>query len=150
VSKKPSALLAKEKQLIFIRDAIKPLLKAEGYRTSGNKWWKINGAFFNFIEIQNFFWNSLNSVYFCFNFTTGLIADIKNPQKPTIHDGIPYIGESYFKVKKNEYWTGGNGYHIDDDTHLEKFTAQVLSDFNLLILPKFDALTNKDAIVDFY
>ncbi|QEM02262.1 DUF4304 domain-containing protein [Mucilaginibacter rubeus] len=140
----------KEKQLTFIRDSLKPLLKAEGYKTAGNKWWKFNGSFFNFIELQNFSWNSMNSVDFCFNFTTGLTTDIKNGNKPTIHDGIPHIRESYFEVKKNEYWKGANGYHIDDITDLDRFTKQIIADFELLILPKFNSLTNKESIVDFY
>jgi hypothetical protein len=145
-----SALTAKEKQLLFVKESLKPLLKAEGYRTTGNKWWKINTPYFNLLELQNFSWNSCNSVDFCFNFTTGLTSDIKNPDKPTIHDGIPYIRENYFKVAENDYWKGANGYHIDHNTDLEKFTGQVISDFKLLILPKFNLLTHEDAIVIFY
>ena len=143
-------LTAKEKQLIFVKDSLKPLLKAEGYKTIGNKWWKINEPFFNLIELQNFSWNSRNSVDFCFNFTTGFTSDVKNPTKPTIHDGIPYVRENYFGVTKNDYWKGANSYQIDDTTDLEKFTEQVLKDFNLLILPKFNLLTNKGSIVSFY
>ena len=115
-------ITAKEKQSIFIKESLKGLLKAEGYNTAANKWWKLNGQFFNFIELQNFSWNSRNSVDFCFNFTTGLVNDIKNLKKPTIHEGIPYIRESYFGVKKNDYGTGANGYHIDNTTDLAKFT----------------------------
>jgi hypothetical protein len=144
------ALTAKEKQLIFIKESLKPLLKAEGYRTAGNKWWKINEPFFNLVKLQNFSWNSRNSVDFCFNFTTGFIADIENPDNPTSYDGIPHIRENYFKVAKNEYWKGANGYHIDDNTDLDKFTGQVISDFKLVILPKFNLLTNEDSILSFY
>ncbi len=145
-----TGMTAKEKQSIFVKNSLKQLLKTEGYKTAGNKWWKINEPFFNFIELQNFSWNSRNSVDFCFNFTTGLKSDIKDPNRPTIHEGIPMIREGYFKVTKNDYWTGGNGYHIDNNTDLDKFTEQVLNDFKLLILPKFNLLTNADAIVSFY
>ncbi|RYY37896.1 MAG: DUF4304 domain-containing protein [Sphingobacteriaceae bacterium] len=141
---------AKEKQLIFVKESLKPLLKGEGYKTIGNNWWKINEPFFNLIELQNFSWNSRNSVDFCFNFTTGFTSDVKIPTKPTIHDGIPNVRESYFGVTKNDYWKGANSYHIDDSTDLEKFTEQVLKDFNLLILPKFNLLTNENSIVSFY
>lgn len=140
----------KEKQLTFIKHSLKPLLKASGYKTTGNKWWKLNDPFFNFIELQNFSWNSKDSVDFCFNFTTGFTADINNPDRPTIHDGITYVRESYFNIDKNDYWNGVNGYHIEYKTDLEKFSDQVLSDFNTLILPSFDALTNEDSIVLFY
>jgi hypothetical protein len=140
----------KEKQLVFVKDFLKPLLKAEGYKTAGNKWWKFHESFFNFIELQNFSWNSKNSVDFCFNFTTGLTSDIKNVSKPTIHDGISHIRESYFKVKKNDYWKGANGYHIDDLTDSDKFNKQVIDDFRLLILPKFNSLTTEESIIDFY
>jgi hypothetical protein len=145
-----SDISAKEKQLSFIKGSLKPLLRSEGYKTTGNKWWKINEPFFNFIELQNFSWNSRNSVDFCFNFTTGLTSDIKNQNKPTIHDGIPYVRENYFKITKSDYWKGGNGYHIDDNTDLGKFALQVLNDFKLLILPRFNLLTNEDSIVRFY
>ena len=145
-----TVLTAKEKQALFVKYILKPLLKTEGYKTAGNKWWKVSEPFFNFIELQNFSWNSLNSVNFCFNFTTGLTSDIKSSNKPTIHDGIPYVRESYFKVEVNDYWTGANGYHIEDKTDMDKFTEQVLNDFNQLIIPKFSLLTNEDAIVGFY
>ena len=140
----------KEKQMAFIKDSLKPLLKAAGYKTAGNKWWKLSDPFFNFIELQNFSWNSKNSVDFCFNFTTGFMADINNPNKPTIHDGITYIRESYFNIDKNDYWNGVNGYHIDHNTDLQKFSEQILSDFNSSILPPFNALTNEDSIALFY
>ena len=143
-------ITAKDKQLAFIKNSFKKLLKDEGYKTTGNKWWKFNEPFFNFIELQNFSWNSQKSVDFCFNFTTGLTSDIKNLSKPTIHDGIPYIRESYFDVEKNDYWTRGNGYHIDDNTDMGKFTEQVLNDFKLLILPKFNLLTDEESILRFY
>ena len=147
---KSSDMTAKEKQSAFIKESLKVLLKAKGYKTAGNKWWKLNEQFFNFIELQNFSWNSQNSVDFCFNFTTGLTSDIKNVNKPTIHDGILYIRESYFKITKNDFWKGANGYHIDNNTDLNKFNEQVLHDFKLLILPKFNLLTNEKSILWFY
>jgi hypothetical protein len=146
----PIGITAKEKQLIFVKDSLKPLLKVAGYKTIGNKWCKKHEPFFNLIELQNFSWNSRNSVDFCFNFTTGFISDVTNPQKPTIHDGIPYVRENYFGVIQNDYWRGANSYHIDNNTDLGKFTEQVLNDFKLLILPKFNLLTNEDSIVSFY
>lgn len=143
-------ITAKAKQLAFIKESLKVLLKAEGYKTAGNKWWKLNDPYFNFIELQNFSWSSQNSVDFCFNFTTGLINDIKNPNKPTVHDGISYIRENYFKIAKNDFWKGNNGYHIDDETDLEKFTEQIMNDFKLIILPEFNLLINEDSILRFY
>ena len=141
---------AKEKQLIFIKESLKPLLKAEGYSTAGNKWWKVNGQFFNFFELQNFSWNSSNSVYFCFNFTTGFTSEMSSAGKPKIHNGITYVRENYFSVTEIEYWSKANGYHIDANTDLNRFTTRVLDDFKLLILPKLNLLTNRDAILKFY
>jgi len=143
-------MTAKEKQSVLVRETLKPLLKAEGYKTTGNKWWRIDEPFFNFIELQNFSWNSRNSVDFCFNFTTGLTSDIKNIAKPTIHDGIPYVRENYFGVTKHIYWKGNNGYHIDDNTDLVGLTVAVLNDFNSHILPKLNLLNNENAITAFY
>jgi hypothetical protein len=85
-------MTAKEKQLIFIKGSLKPLLTAEGYRTAGNKWWKISEPFFNFVEIQNFSWNSRHSVDFCFNFTTGLTSDIKSLDSQQFMPVFPTYG----------------------------------------------------------
>jgi len=150
LSQRPTETTAKTKQQAFIRDFLKPLLKAEGYKTAGNKWWKVNEPFFNFIELQNFSWNSRNSVDFTFNFTTGFINQVENAHKPTIHDGLAYVRESYFGVTKNDCWKGLNGYHIDDTTDLMSFSEQVINDFKLLILPKFTLLTDEDSIANFY
>ncbi len=143
-------LNAKEKQLLVISEILKPLLKNAGYRTSGNKWWKINGIYFNLIELQNFSWNSRNSVDFCFNFTTGFVNDIENLKKPRNHDGLTFVREGYFKVPKDKYWNGNNGYHIEDTTALSKFKKRVLDDFKDIILPKLALLTTEEAIYNFY
>jgi hypothetical protein len=45
---KSPIITAKEKQLYFIKSALKVLLKEAGYKTAGNKWWKHNDLFFNF------------------------------------------------------------------------------------------------------
>ena len=105
---------AKEKQKEIIVSFLKPLLKKEGYNTVGLTWWKINGAFFNVINLQNFSWNTKESVDFTFNFSTGLVSTLKDSKKITINDGITYIRESYFpKISKSKYHNGNNGYHID-------------------------------------
>jgi hypothetical protein len=63
---------------------------------------------------------------------------------------MTYVRESYFNIGENDYWKGMNGYHIGYYTDLDKFSEQVLSDFNTLILPQFNALTNADSITLFY
>lgn len=143
-------LTAKEKQIIFIKESLKPLLKEAGYRTYRNRWWKINEPFFNLLELQNFSWNNRNSVNFCFNFTTGFVKDIADLDKPNIHEGILYIRENYFNIPNNQFWLKGNGYHIDDKTDLALFTQQITNDFKIMILPKFSQLITDDAIRLFY
>ena len=60
-------MTAKEKQTEFIKNYLKPTLKKFGYLTSGQTWWKDKGEFFNVVNLQNYSWNSKDSVDFRFN-----------------------------------------------------------------------------------
>ena len=74
-------MTAKEKQAYIIKIYLKPTLKTFGYQTSGQTWWKDKGDFFNFINLQNYSWNSKDSVDFRFNIGIALKATIKDKQK---------------------------------------------------------------------
>lgn len=70
----------------IIKTYLKPTLKQFGYQTSGQTWWKDNGDFFTLINLQNFSWNSKDSVDFCFNIGVAVKATMtdKTKKKPTV------------------------------------------------------------------
>ena len=47
-----------------MKSYLKPTLKKHGYQTSGQTWWKDKGDFFNVINLQNYSWNSKESIDF--------------------------------------------------------------------------------------
>ena len=70
-------MTAKEKQTLFIKTYLKTTLKTFGYQTSGQTWWKDKGDFYNVINLQNYSWNSKDSVDFRFNIGIALKATLK-------------------------------------------------------------------------
>ena len=65
VSCKLKKMTAKDKQIEFIKTYSKPKLKEEGFRTSGQTWWKIKDDFFVVINLQNSQRNSKEELSFC-------------------------------------------------------------------------------------
>ncbi|RRQ47900.1 DUF4304 domain-containing protein [Maribacter algicola] len=147
---------AKEKQTEFIKSYLKPKLKENGFRTSGNNWWKLNDNFFILINLQNSQWNSKDELSFCFNMGVGLtekMIDIKK-KKPTYFDLATqlredsYLSESRIKHKYRQ--DGWLGYSITDKTDLSDFTSELSMDFEKDILPKLIALESIEDCLNFY
>ena len=134
-------MTAKEKQTEFIKTFLKPTLKLHGYQTSGQTWWKDKGDFFNVINLQNYSWNSKNSVDFRFNVGIALKSKLKDPQKKkvTYADLLMHIDEGSFILDRQNRKFGDNqGYSIDNDTNLVEFINALKVDFEKYILPSLD------------
>ncbi len=133
---------AKEKQQNFIKSYLKPMLKEVGYLTSGNTWWKDKGDFFNVINLQNYSWNSQDSVDFRFNFGIAItkILQDQEKKKATYNDLIITISEGHFLPNGGKERKYGNvqGYSITNGTDILAFIESVKIDFEKYILPKFD------------
>lgn len=141
---------SKEKQKEIITKTLKPLFKEWGYRNAGHNWWKINGEFFNVINLQNFSWNTKDNVDFCFNFSIGLSKNIKKKLRVATNDGITYQREGSFLPKTKTLHRDNLGYHITLKTDIDAFVKEVSKDFESIILPKLDSLNSVDALLDFY
>ena len=91
-------MTAKEKQTEFIKSYLNPTLKQFGYQTSGQTWWKDKGDFFNVINLQNYSWNSKDSVDFRFNIGIALKVTVKDGQKKkaTYNDLTTHLDEGTF------------------------------------------------------
>ena len=145
-------MTAKEKQTDFINTYLKPTLKNVGYQTSGQTWWKDKGDFFTLINLQNFSWNSKDSVDFCFNIGVAIKATMTDTdkKKPTVHDLTVYLRESYFltDVRKDYKFRNKTGYVLNEQTDLNDFIAELKFDFENGILPTLDKLNSLQNCVD--
>lgn len=145
-------MTAKEKQTQFIKTYLKPTLKNIGYQTSGQTWWKDKGDFFTLINLQNFSWNSKDSVDFCFNIGVALKANMKDTdkRKPTVHDLTVYLREnSYLPDSRQEYkFRNKTGYILTEQADLNDFLTELKSDFENHILPTLDNLNSLQNCVD--
>jgi hypothetical protein len=145
-------MTAKEKQTDFINTCLKPTLKNVGYQTSGQTWWKDKGDFFTLINLQNFSWNSKDSVDFCFNIGVAIKATMTDTdkKKPTVHDLTVYLRESYFltDVRKDYKFRNKTGYVLNEQTDLNDFIAELKFDFENSILPTLDKLNSLQNCVD--
>jgi len=145
-------MTAKEKQTEFIKTYLKPTLKNLGYQTSGQTWWKDKGDFFILIQLQNFSWNSKDSVDFCFNIGVALKATMKDTdkKKPTVHDLTVYLRESsYLPGSRQEYKIRiKTGYVLTEQVDTNDFITELKSDFGNHILPTLDKLNSLQNCVD--
>ncbi len=144
-------MTAKEIQTEFIKTYLKPTLKSSGYQTSGQTWWKDKGEFFTLINLQNFSWNSKESVNFCFNIGVALKAEFKDVEKkPTVHDLTVYLREGfYLPHNRQEYkFKNKTGYILTNHTDLTDFTSELKSDFENHIVPFLDNLNSLQDCID--
>lgn len=146
-------MTAKDKQKEFIKTFLKPKLKEWGYQTSGQTWWKDKGDFFNVINLQNYSWNSKDSVDFRFNIGIALKATLKdeNKKKPTYNDLVLHLDEGTFLPDRKKRKFGNNqGYSINDRTDLNEFLDSLTVDFEKYILPELDRPETLSDCVEFY
>ena len=147
---------AKEKQTELIKGYLKPTLKENGFRTSGNNWWKLKDNFFILINLQNSQWNSKDELSFCFNIGVGLTEKMNDTKKkkPTYFDLATqlredaYLSESRIKHKYRQ--DGWLGYLMTTKTDLSDFTNELSTDFEKDILPKLDGLESIEDCFKFY
>ncbi|MRX41556.1 DUF4304 domain-containing protein [Flavobacterium sp. LC2016-23] len=147
---------AKDIQIDFIKAYLKPTLKAYGYKTSGQTWWKNMGDFFIVINLQNSQWNSKEQLSFCLNIGVALtekLAD-KDKKKATYFDLATqvredaYLTEERQQVKKSH--GGWLGYKITDTTNLTEFIADFKIDLENNILKILDGFKTLSDCVTFY
>jgi hypothetical protein len=144
---------AKEKQTEFIKVYLKPTLKEFGYQTSGQTWWKDKGEFFNVINLQNYSWNSKDSVDFRFNVGIALKATVKDAQKKkaTYNDLTVHVGEGTFLPDATQRKFGNNqGYSLTSNTDLNEFINALKEDFETFILPGLDKPKSLRDCIQFY
>lgn len=146
-------MTAKEKQNEFIKSYLKPTLKQNGYQTAGQTWWKDKGDFFSVINLQNYSWNSKDSVDFRFNIGIALKATVKDEQKKkaTYNDLTTQLDEGTFLPdRKNRKFGNNQGYSINDSTNLDEFIIALKTDFETYILQGLDEPKTLADCIKFY
>jgi hypothetical protein len=146
-------MTAKEKQKEFIKMYLKPNLKEWGYLTSRQTWWKDKGQFFNVINLQNYSWNTKDSVDFRFNIGIALKATVKDSKgkKATYNDLTVHLDEGTFLPdRKNRKFGNNQGYSITEKTDLNEFLKSITFDFEKYILPKLDRMESLKDCLEYY
>ncbi|WP_147377249.1 DUF4304 domain-containing protein [Mangrovibacterium diazotrophicum] len=147
-------MTAKDKQIEFIKSYLKPKLKEEGFRTSGQTWWKMKDDFFIVINLQNSQWNSKEEMSFCFNIGVGLTANLTDKKKVTHFDNLtPLREDSYLSKNRKKHKFRKEGwldYLMTEKTDLNDFTKELKIDFEEDILPKLNGLQNIKDCLEFY
>ena len=145
-------MTAKEIQTEFIKTYLKPTLKKSAYQTSGQTWWKKKGDFYILISLQNFSWNSKDSVDFCFNIGVALKVAMKNVEKkkPAVHDLTVYLRENfYLPENRHEYkYKNKTGYFLTGKSDLNEFINEIKFDFEKNILPYLDSINILQDCID--
>lgn len=149
-------MTAKDIQIEFIKTYLKPTLKGNGFKTSGQTWWKSMGDFFIVINLQNSQWNSKNELSFCFNIGVALTKQLvdKEKKKATYNDLAVQVRENFYLTKERQqiqkYKGGWLGYKITDQTNLTEFIDYFRIDLEDNILKQLESLkTLKDCVLFF-
>ena len=129
------------------------MLKSFGYKNSGRTWWKDMGDFYNVINIQNYSWNSIDSVDFRFNIGVALKGKLKDRtgKKVSYSELVTMLDEGTFLPdRKNRMFGNNQGYSITNDTPLQSFKDVVHKDFEEYILPRLDTPKGLADLIQFY
>ncbi|KAA2238857.1 DUF4304 domain-containing protein [Chitinophaga agrisoli] len=147
-------MTAKEIQAAFIKSYLKPTLKAHGYSTNAQTWWKNKGDFFIVINLQNSQWNSKEDLSFCFNIGVALTALLRDKEKKKAgyFDIITPVRENAYlpEERRRHGYRSGLGYTITNNTRLAAFIDECRTDFEVHILPILGQLQTLKDCVRFY
>jgi len=147
-----SNLNAKELQLKFVKENLKPLLKQQGFLTKGQTWWRDQGEFFIIINLQNFSWNLRDDVSFCFNIGIGLKALIKDAKHSPGYNNLHVIlrEDAYLAQKKEHKYRNQTGYLIKTGADFVSVVVAIKRDFEEDILPQLNKLKTLKDCLDCY
>ena len=147
-------MTAKNIQTEFIKTYLKPILKINGYKTSGKTWWKSMGEFFVIKNLQNSQWNSKEELSFCLNIGVALTEKLsdKEKKKATYFDIATQLREDAYLTQERQLLKKGKGgwlgYKITGKTSLTDFIADFKIDLEDNILKQLDELqTLKDCVL---
>lgn len=147
-------MILKEIQSELIKNHLKPYLKLLGFKVSGQTWILERTDFYIVINLQNYSWNSSDSVDFCFNIGIALKNTLKDPNRKKVsHYDIntPLREGAYLSENRQSHDCKNNvGYFIDSKTRIDIVVKEIMYDFKEEILPRLLSLETINDCVDFY
>lgn len=145
-------MTAKEKQLTLMKAFLKPMFKQHGFKNRSRTWWKDKDEFLIIVDLQNLSWNSKDDVTFCFNTGIALKATLTDFKKPSYHNRIINIRESFYLSpdRKEHRYRNKTGYKLVDNTDLESFIKELKRDFESQIMPQLEHLQSLNDCLDLY
>lgn len=149
VSMKPT-----KKRDAVVRQAVRPLLKAGGFKSVRNSWWKELEDGWLFIYMKNSQWNSMaTGATFEFDISVSGRDEIRGElSEQWIHnqlnclcqsDFLPYCGYLRPRMGVREYRIDGYRNYLPMDDPLEEIVEQIRADFEDCILPALDRIRTK-------
>lgn len=147
-------MTAKEIQTEVIKTYFKPTLKEHGYYLNGQTWRKDKGDFFIIINLQNFSWNSRESVDFCFNVGVALKVTMNEDElkSPKAHNMSVYLREDFYlpNERKTHKYRNKSGYTMSQTTNLSEFKKEFKKDFEEFVLPFLNKLNSIDDCLEHF
>ena len=147
-------MTAKDKQKEFIKTYLKPTLKNYGFKTAGQTWWKDKGEFYTLINLQNFSWNTADSVDFCFNIGVALKSNMTEKEiiKPTVHNLTVYLRDGFYlpNNRQEHKYLNKTGYTLTTHADLADIIKELKIDFEQYIIPYLEKLNTLQDCLDNY
>ena len=149
---------AVEKRNLFVKEVLKPMLKAAGFKVNKLNWWKELEDGYLFISMQN---SRLNSetlgCCFWFHFSASHKDDIRDTiEKQWIYNQaddiredafLPHLGYLSPNRTSRGYQIDGYKNHQPIDTPIEEVFAQIKNDFEIHIMPQ---IMHIQSVTEFY
>lgn len=144
---------AREKQVLFIKDYLNPLLKRSGYHNKGTSWRRWQNGFYIVIDLRNYSKNK-DYVDFCFKIGITVKARIKEAAKNRTRYynlSISQKEDYYLPDERQAHsFRHGVGYRIMENNDLDDFVLELFNDFHHYILPKLEKLRTLKACLEYY
>lgn len=148
VSMKPG-----QKRDVVVKEIVKPLLKAAGYRCKGNNWWKELDDGLLFIHLKSSQFNcGPTGCSFEFDISATKTDEIVDkPENQWIYNQtndisqaafLPYWGMLSPNMGVHNYQIDGYKNYLPADVPVEEIKEQIRQDFTEYLLPELEKVTN--------
>jgi len=143
---------AKEKQIKFFKEYLKPAFKRHGYKTGAQGWWKDRGDFFNALFWMNSSYNSAQDVTFWFFVGPALKYRLRDPAKKKVLWHEVHYHQSFDIVNDRSAnpFRKANRINLTDTTSYDEFLSATSTEFEAQVFPALENLKTLDDWIAFY
>jgi len=133
------------------KDFLTPFFKENGFRKSGNRFYKPVNDFSYIIEMQSSRFNSKEEAQFTFNVSLYIhqyfrhVYNAEPPNCPTNnHNLVPPSKRSGHICEAGDKW-----YTVNQENLLIEVAQEIIDDFNHYVIPYFEQFQNIDDIIQY-